>query len=274
VIALGLMDPAFVARLTPSGGGPVLWTPAQITTAVWLDAADAGTIVLNGSNVSQWRDKSGNGRHVSQSTASQQPIYDAINGIITFDGSNDFLSNATVGASGLTSVSFLTVMRMNAGGNNEDIPMGPGVTASTGAVRCLYRTPNGTTVGFATWARDLASSAFSYDIGGKYRIIGAWNTQLATPNNVRITRDGATPIAYTTGGGGLNTTADGFSVGSLRGGAVGNYYSNISVREIIVLYEAVSDLNRQLIEGYLAWKWGLQADLPGGHPYKSAAPTV
>jgi len=31
---------------------------------------------------------------------------------------------------------------------------------------------------------------------------------------------------------------------------------------------------RQQIEGYLAWKWGLQGSLPAGFPYKSAAPTV
>jgi hypothetical protein len=31
---------------------------------------------------------------------------------------------------------------------------------------------------------------------------------------------------------------------------------------------------RQLLEGWAAWKYGLQANLPGGHPYKSAAPTV
>jgi hypothetical protein len=30
--------------------------------------------------------------------------------------------------------------------------------------------------------------------------------------------------------------------------------------------------NRQKIEGYMAWKWGLQSALPTGHPYKSAAP--
>jgi hypothetical protein len=239
---------------------------------VWLDAADLSTITI-ATGVSEWRDKSGNGRHVSQGTASQQPSYDAINGIVTFDGSNDFLSNATVGASGLTSVSFLTVMLMNAGGNNQDLPMGIGPTGSTGAVRCLYRSSNGTTVGFTGWGRDVASSAFSYDIGGQYRIIGAWNTQLATPNNVRITRDGATPIAYTTNAA-LNTTADGFSVGSLRGAAVGSYYSNISVREIIVLYEAVSDLKRQLIEGYLAHKWGLTANLPAAHPFKNRPPLI
>lgn len=31
--------------------------------------------------------------------------------------------------------------------------------------------------------------------------------------------------------------------------------------------------NRHKFEGYLAWKYGLVAQLPGGHPYKTAAPT-
>jgi hypothetical protein len=43
------------------------------------------------------------------------------------------------------------------------------------------------------------------------------------------------------------------------------------VKEIIfVPYNLESE--RQRIEGYLAWKWGLDALLPGGHPYKSAPP--
>jgi hypothetical protein len=42
---------------------------------MWLDAADASTIVLNGSTVSQWSDKSGNGRHAVQATAANQPAW-------------------------------------------------------------------------------------------------------------------------------------------------------------------------------------------------------
>ena len=55
----------------------VAWTPAELTTLAWYDAADASTITLNGSNVSQWDDKSGSGRHLSQVTASRQPSYAA-----------------------------------------------------------------------------------------------------------------------------------------------------------------------------------------------------
>ena len=53
------------------------WTPAQLPTAIWLDATDSGTITLNGATVSQWNDKSGNGRDVLQSTAANQPAWGA-----------------------------------------------------------------------------------------------------------------------------------------------------------------------------------------------------
>ncbi len=53
-----------------------LWTPADISTALWLDASDAATITLNATNtVSQWNDKSGNGRNVTQNTLTNQPYY-------------------------------------------------------------------------------------------------------------------------------------------------------------------------------------------------------
>jgi hypothetical protein len=72
--------------------------PTDITefpVGIWLDAADDRTVNLNGSNISQWNDKSGNGYHLSEGTAANQPDYDltAMNGFpgLSFDGSNDRL---------------------------------------------------------------------------------------------------------------------------------------------------------------------------------------
>jgi hypothetical protein len=45
-----------------------------------------------------------------------------------------------------------------------------------------------------------------------------------------------------------------------------------SVAEVIVYSTTPSDQQRQQIEGYLAWKWGLVANLPAGHPYKNYPP--
>ena len=58
-------------------GGPRLWRPNELgsSLAMWLDAEDTASITLNGVNVSQWADKSGNGRNASQATASAQPAF-------------------------------------------------------------------------------------------------------------------------------------------------------------------------------------------------------
>lgn len=65
-------------------------TPAQ-----WFDAADLSTITLNGSTVSQWRDKSGNNRHASQATPAAQPIFteSGLNGlpVVTFGGDDNLV---------------------------------------------------------------------------------------------------------------------------------------------------------------------------------------
>lgn len=40
----------------------------------------------------------------------------------------------------------------------------------------------------------------------------------------------------------------------------------------VAICPTVSVSDAQKLEGYMAWKWGVQANLPGAHPYKSAAP--
>jgi hypothetical protein len=42
--------------------------------------------------------------------------------------------------------------------------------------------------------------------------------------------------------------------------------------ELIFYNGVVPTTQRQQIEGYLAWKWGLQANLPAGHPYINGPP--
>jgi hypothetical protein len=61
-----------------------LWTPAETNTAVWLDASDASTVLTSGGAVTNWQDKSGNGRDVLQSDSEYQPT----NGIRTISSLN------------------------------------------------------------------------------------------------------------------------------------------------------------------------------------------
>lgn len=76
-----------------------VFSPLDISDLkLWLDADDASSVVLNGSNVSQWNDKSGNGHHFIQATATNQPDYTrTINGrkVIDFDGVDNYLRNTS-----------------------------------------------------------------------------------------------------------------------------------------------------------------------------------
>lgn len=59
--------------LRPTASG---FNPKSISSLVgWWDAADSSTVTLNSGNVSEWRDKSGNLRHLAQTDAALQPSY-------------------------------------------------------------------------------------------------------------------------------------------------------------------------------------------------------
>lgn len=81
-----------------------LWSPKLLAPALWLDAADLTTITSLSGAVSQWNDKSGNGRHVTQATAANQPTTGTVtqNGLntISFDGSDDYMDSSAFTLSG------------------------------------------------------------------------------------------------------------------------------------------------------------------------------
>jgi len=238
-----------------------------------FDADDAATLTLQSTSaVSEWQDKSGNGRHVGQVVPAQQPVLSpgALNGrqTVLFDGANDILSATGVGALGVNDVSFFVVMRY-VSGSGEDLPVAIGQTGAGRAIRSMYRAWGGTTHAFGTWANDAISN-LSADVGGAHHLFEAvqegqsvwfWRTGVAGSPQPRSLPNMPIPVNF-----------DGIAVGSQQGGAVSNYYTHASVAEVVVSYTALAAPERQRIEGYLAWKWGLQANLPADHPWKAAPP--
>ena len=59
-------------------------------------------------------------------------------------------------------------------------------------------------------------------------------------------------------------------IGKTASGGTTLYNSDIA--EILCYKTTLLTSDRQTIEGYLAWKWGLQGNLPANHPYKNAPP--
>ena len=79
---LSLSQKLSLNRIRPQGS----WTPNSDSNVVAWYKFSTG-ITLNGSNVSQWADNSGNGYHMDQLDAAQQPAYAA--GVLTFDPANN-----------------------------------------------------------------------------------------------------------------------------------------------------------------------------------------
>ena len=65
-------------------------------------------------------------------------------------------------------------------------------------------------------------------------------------------------------------TTTGFSVGAVNSK---NYWDG-PIAEIVIVASELSTEDRQKTEGYLAWKWGLEGDLPVDHPYKNSPPIL
>ena len=251
-----------------------LWTPAEITTALWLDAADTNTITLNGGNVSQWDDKSGEERHVSQPSSTLQPGYTA-GSHLSFDGVDDFLSAgsnylyATAEDGGMTS--FVVASSWNDEQNlasfvydsGNYLIAGYGVLINPRRIR-LY-----------TSSEVIDDDPYPL-LGNSYNVV---STRVAFENSQTIYLNGsqfatgAMTLAELTATQITNFPSRSSSGGPFVLGRQSKTFSDAgralhgNLRELILVRGALDDADRQRIEGYLAHRWGLESNLPTGHPY-------
>jgi hypothetical protein len=228
------------------------WTPAKLSgLALWLDAADANTITLNGSTVSQWNDKSGNNRHASQATAANQPTYtpSGLNGkpTLTFDGSSDNLQATIPSLANQNNISFFGVTQILT--RKYSVFLGSGMVGGTTGIRWgLFGQGNLTSdgIGWAGPGSDVALGNGSLlPINTPYQAV-----YTKTPTQWQILLNGSTIST-------VNDTSFPTGTYSLTIGAEkeGSYQANARSSEIIIIGGTLSTTDRQLLEGYLAWKW-------------------
>ena len=252
-------------RLMAYGRGRSAWTPAQIQTALWLDAADSSTITLNGSTVSQWADKSGNARNATQSTAASQPTYNAsgLNNkpVISFDGTTDFLNVDGTWAVNSNYSVYLVTQRFSGDSNRFSVGSLTGSTANT---NLAVGWASSTTFLGGQYGNDTVVTVPAYAVGES--AVFAGSQQSSTSGKL---------VSYN---GTITTRADTTPLSSNANWAIGRFVFNLYftgiVSEIVCFTSYLDVSTRQRLEGYLAWKWGLEANLPANHPYKSFPPTA
>ncbi len=256
-----------------------LWTPAQLTTALWLDAADASTITLNGSTVSQWRDKSSNNRHADQTTAAIQPAYTTagLNGLNTVspNGSTTYLTFADKDfARNMNAISYFAIIRRTSGSATDGNIIGWSAGSSIFARANLYIGSGGLRPGGRRLdANPFQSMGLNYTVANTSLVAAIFdyaNAQLYCGLNGQ-TNYTARFNGFQTEGSTSNTASVFAGIG--WDGYPGNWFGG-DIGEIVAFQSVLSLPDRQKLEGYLAWKWGLTANLPANHPFKNSRPTV
>jgi hypothetical protein len=254
-------------RPRASGG----FDPRSISgLALWLDAADSASVTLNSGNVSEWRDKSGGGRHFSQSTAANQPQYVAggqnNRSVLRNDGTRFMLRN--LGGVFSESLSYL-------GETTHTIIFANKTTATNNANYLLWaHNPPNSNGNRLIVAGPWGSGTFT---AGSY-LVDSGNASTGRLNSSTNNGTAAHVFAFRRDGSAFsmfrNGTADGtatrasapamnfsgtFGLWAEIGlsGAGSNNHGGGDMYEAMYYNRALTESERQAIERYMGAKWGI-----------------
>ncbi len=243
------------------------WTPEFLSSGLLSAWYKADSLSLSdGAGVGSWTDSSGNSNTVAQLTSARQPTFETneLNSkpILRFDGSNDILSD----------------------GDIADLDVGTGdiwmaaVFKSTDDSGAQFFFEKGTTsFGLMTTAAGVLQARLGGTTNIPSQSAGNWSRTafvIVTAARVSSTCNGfVNGSAMTTTGTTNSTSISNSDVLDIGASAVGGNPLTGDMAEILVGGATLDDNQRFKIEGYLAHKYGLSANLPSNHAYKNAAPS-
>lgn len=208
--------------------------------AARFDAWDLTSVTVNGSNfVSQWSDKSGNGRHLVQASGPAQPLLQVApraNNIL-FDGLAQYLKASAFTLNQPTTVYF--VGKQVTWVTNATIHDGNSV--NTGLLRQYNVTPN-----INTYAGSFVGENTGWAVGQLAVVSSVYN---GSASSNRINK--GVPV---TGNAGASNFG-GFTLG-VRGD-IGAGWANVAAYEIIIMAVADSLTAQNQMVTALGRKWGI-----------------
>jgi hypothetical protein len=244
--------------------------------AAWYDAADSTTLTI-ATGVSQWNDKSGNGRNLSQSTGNNQPASGTrtIGGknALDFDGSNDGLASGfsldlaaskaftvfVVAATDTTSASYQPMVNAERTNSTDytsgfavarrtvrpEVAIGDGRVSDvpSGAGTLIRRFDDDTTAAcvYAATASASGNSTAMWKNGTSQTLTTWYGT--ISPSSFLSTGSGSHRLIV---GAGSSSAND--SLGEFFNGMIG---------EVLVYTVALQDSQLSAISRYLGKKWGI-----------------
>lgn len=239
-------------RLALSSFGASLPDISGLT--LWLDASDSNTITLNDSAVSQWNDKSGNGYHCTQATASYRPTYvtSAQNGLnaVLLNSNNrytkSYMQNSTNTIISGSNSRTVFVACKNADTSVVTYPFSLGTRANL---------LNGQIFWISSWIGVHVSGGVIY-----------WSTDLLNqdPSVITVQTNGTNVnqlLGWLNGSSLSVSSSDDVTLDTQVGYTIGDSTASLTwtgyIMEVLVYDSNLSTSDRESVESYLASKWGI-----------------
>jgi hypothetical protein len=283
----------FAAQMRAAAGAPAaLWTPLNMATVpqIYLDAQDSVVTDVSGacSAISNLGAMGANG-DFSQATAGNRPTILAaeLNGkrVLRFDGVNDGLTGGSTAQAdlfrnkGSAWVFTIHKKRTTDAGAVTRVILASSTAGGTEARFAFYHgfsstalnTPRllGKRLDADAYGIMPASTAYS----GSYNIMMAHMNYATRLGQIYV--DGVVIVANATltTAGNTSDTAAGTAL-TIGAWHTGTLFSDIDLAAMVIGNTAPSAPDIEKLEGWAAHKYGLTANLPVAHPYKTTAPTV
>ena len=251
------------------------FTPATVSgLQLWLDASDAstlydatsgGSLVAADGGVARWQDKSGNGRHFTQSSSGSRPLRKtSVQGgkdTLLFDGSNDFLEGGDyldfTAPYGLT---FFVVVRRSTSGYSAVFGKYGRDSATGRETGWLLEMMDNSLFRFYVANKDTnVASGVSSSVtleANSYAVLSVRSTAGSASTTTTLYKGGA---SVSTTGSVADAAIDNdfaMQIGRYVWTSPGGYFGG-SIGEIVVYNAALSNTDRAAVESYLMTKWSI-----------------
>lgn len=224
------------------------FTPLLFSPSIWLDASDSSTITELSGSVSQWNDKSGNGRNATQGSGVLQPSTGTatINGINALSFNSDYMviGSYTLPAGGFTTFAVAT-QTTNSNGY---------IWENAGSIRYFWRSSNalvanGMVFGYTDTVPAFRNYSASYPNDGLPHILMG-----STLDSNAALRVSPTQATYPTRTGLPGSSSRSTNIGTNASGSASRMWLG-NIGEILIFdYELVFSQQIAVYE-YLRLKW-------------------
>jgi titin len=261
-VGASLPSAAITAAPIPSSFSPVSITGLNL----WLDAHNTSNVILSGSNVSAWNDSSYETHNFTAGPS----------GIITYDKPSSINDRPalTFATANPTATYLSNTFNISPGSNQLSVFMIVNQTGTTTGNSELFFTQNN----FRHFDifNNSNNGLLSLNVGDSIQVSSTIDIITSPPIVVIIS-----VLVSTTASMYVNGTLTGVN-GAARGvlsldedltWAISGRAFLGSIGEVIAYPTAVTDTERQKVEAYLAWKWGLQSNLPATNPWQLTPPS-